>query len=210
MSLSQSSGLNPLQQAHAGLVHSRRVRVLAGHIAPWLPPGARVLDVGCGDGALAEAIVQMRPDVQISGVDVLVRPTARIAVAAFDGAKIPHADGSFNTALLVDVLHHTETPEVLLREVRRVARRVVVKDHTLTGWLAGPTLRVMDWVGNATHGVALPYNYRTEAHWRETFASLSLRIEEWRSDLRLYPWPADWLFGRQLHFLTRLTPEAPQ
>ena len=43
----------------------------------------------------------------------------------------------------------------------------------------------------------------------ERFASLGLRVEEWRSDLRLYPWFADWLFGRQLHLLARLTPEGP-
>lgn len=200
--------MKPLQQVHASLVHSHRVRMLAGHIAPLLATGARVLDIGCGDGALDEAIKQLRPDLHISGLDVLVRTAARIPVTAFDGKTIPHGDTSFDVTLLVDVLHHTEAPEALLREAKRVARAaVVVKDHTLTGWLAGPTLRVMDWVGNAAHGVALPYNYRTEAQWRETFATLGLRTEEWRRDLRLYPWLADWLFGRQLHFLARLTSE---
>lgn len=199
--------MKSLQQVHAGLIHPSRVRVLAGHIAPWLPRGGRVVDVGCGDGALAEAITHLRPDLQITGLDVLVRPAARIPVTAFDGRTIPQGDACFDTALLVDVLHHTETPEALLREARRVARAVVVKDHTLTGWLAAPTLRVMDWVGNAAHGVALPYNYRTEAQWRAMFAALGLRTEAWLSELRLYPWPADCLFGRGLHFLTRLTPE---
>lgn len=201
--------MKPLQQLHTGLVHPRRVRVLAALIAPWLPQGGKVLDVGCGDGALAAAIAEMRPDLRLSGIDVLVRPAARIRVTQFDGQTIPHGDASFDAALLVDVLHHTESPEVLLREAGRVARTLVVKDHTLTGCLAGPTLRVMDWVGNAAHGVALPYNYQTQAQWRERFASLGLRVEEWRSDLRLYPWFADWLFGRQLHLLARLTPERP-
>ncbi|MBI5800390.1 MAG: class I SAM-dependent methyltransferase [Verrucomicrobia bacterium] len=199
--------MKPLQQLHTGLVHPRRVRVLAGLIAAWLPQGGKVLDVGCGDGALAAAIAELRPDVQISGLDVLVRPSARIPVVAFDGRTIPHGDGCFDVALLVDVLHHTEAPEALLREARRVARMVVVKDHTLDGWMAGPTLRLMDWVGNASHGVALPYNYRTEAQWREMFAALDLRIEELRGDLGLYPWLADLVFGRRLHLLARLTPE---
>ena len=181
--------------------------MLAGHVAPWLRTSSRVLDVGCGDGALAQVIGQLRPDLQIAGLDVLVRPTARIPVTAFDGKTIPHGDASFDVVLLVDVLHHTDQPELLLREARRVARMIVVKDHTLNGWLAGPTLRMMDWVGNARHGVALPYNYWSEAQWRESFAALGLRIEEWESDLRLYPCWADWWFGRRLHFMARLTPE---
>ena len=199
--------MKPLQQAHAGLVHARRVRVLAGLIASQLPQGGRVVDVGCGDGALAEAIGRLRPDLRLSGLDVLVRPSARIAVTPFNGRNIPHADTSFDVALLVDVLHHAGDPEVLLREAQRVARMIVVKDHTLQGWLAGPTLRAMDWVGNAAHGVALPYNYWTEARWRATFAALGLRAETWQSDLHLYPWFADWWFGRRLHFLTQLRPE---
>jgi SAM-dependent methyltransferase len=199
--------MKALQHVHTGLVHSRRVRVLAAHIAPWLPQSGRVVDIGCGDGALATAIMRLRPDVQITGLDVLVRPTPQITVTQFDGCKIPHGNGAFDTALLVDVVHHTDSPSELLREARRVARTLIVKDHVLTGWLGGPTLRAMDWVGNAGHGVALPYNYQTEARWREMFGTLALRVEEWRTDLRLYPWFADWCFGRQLHMLARLSAE---
>ena len=62
--------------------------------------------------------------------------------------------------MFVDVLHHTEDPMALLGEAVRVARKtIVVKDHTLNGFLAGPTLHFLDRVGNARHDVALPYNY---------------------------------------------------
>ena len=46
--------------------------------------------------------------------------------------------------MFVDVLLHTLDPMILLREAIRVARQtVVIKDHTLDGLLAGPTLRAM-------------------------------------------------------------------
>ena len=61
-------------------------------------------------------------------------------------------------------------PRQLLREAVRVARRgLLIKDHTLTGFLAGPTLRLMDRVGNQRHGVALPYNYWTQQQWLRNF-----------------------------------------
>ena len=147
-----------LDRLHEGAVYPRRVRVLGERIADLLPREAGVLDVGCGDGSVARALLARRPDVRVEGIDVLVRPDAAIPVMHFDGRTIPHEDGSFDAAVVVDVLHHADDPDALLRETVRVARRcVVVKDHLTDGFLAEPTLRFMDSVGNRRHGVALPY-----------------------------------------------------
>ena len=64
-----------LEKIHGGPVHGRRVRVLSRHLAALIPPRARLLDVGCGDGLLTSLIAQKRPDVSVRGVDVLVRTT---------------------------------------------------------------------------------------------------------------------------------------
>ena len=47
-----------------GILH-RRVTALASAIAPLLPKSARVLDVGCGDGLLDQALLDLRPDLRI-------------------------------------------------------------------------------------------------------------------------------------------------
>jgi SAM-dependent methyltransferase len=193
-----------IARLHGG-VYDRRIRKLRDHLAPLVPRGARVLDVGGGDGLLGHSIARERPDVEWRGLDVLLRGRTHIPMDLFDGRTIPHGDASFDAVVLVDVVHHAEDPLALLREAVRVTRSaLIIKDHTRDGFLAGPTLRFMDWIGNARHGVALPYNYWPRRRWLEVFEALGLEVETWTADLRLYPNPAGAVFGRSLHFLARL------
>lgn len=194
-----------INHVHGKYVHSRRVRVLNEYLSALIPEGARVLDVGCGDGMLASLLSGSRPDLEISGVDVLVRDNTRIPVREFDGKDLPLADNSVDVVMFVDVLHHTDDPAILLREAARVATTAIaIKDHTRNGLFAGATLRMMDWIGNSRHGVNLPYNYWAEQKWLDTFHALGVSIAHWNKELRLYPRPASWLFDRSLHFLTLL------
>src|SRR2546428_13958676 len=75
---------------HGRLICPRRVRRLGDLLAGVLPPGARVLDVGCGDGRLAKRVLERRPDLTLAGIDVLVRARTHVPVARFDGRTIPH------------------------------------------------------------------------------------------------------------------------
>lgn len=196
-----------VSRLHETLVFDRRTRVLAEHLAGLLPRGAKVLDVGCGDGLIDRLIGDDRPDLAIEGIDRFVRPHTHIPATAFDGTQIPFADDSFDVVMFVDVLHHTLHPEILLREARRVARgAVILKDHARDGLLAGVTLRFMDWIGNGPHGIPLPYNYWPERRWREAFQGIGFKPTAWMTRLRIYPAPASWLFDRSLHFIARLDP----
>jgi SAM-dependent methyltransferase len=202
--------MNVVERVHAGYVHPRRLRVLAGHFARLLPQGARVLNVGAGDGRLAQMVSAERPDVVIRGLDVLVRGGAQVPIDAFDGRTLPLGDGSVDAVLFIDVLHHADDPLELVREAARVSRGVIIiKDRALDGFLAGPTLRFMDRIGNARHRVALPFNYWPREKWLAVLDRLGLSIVEWRSALGLYPRPAAWLFERSLHFIAAVRVTAP-
>jgi SAM-dependent methyltransferase len=194
-----------LDRVHERFVSGRRVETLGRLLAEHVPRGASVLEVGAGSGELLAWIARGRPDLAVRGLDVLVRAGAAVPIDAFDGATLPFPDASFDLVLLVDVLHHTEDPRRSLAEARRVTRRhVLIKDHLLEGFLAGPTLRFMDRVGNERFGVALPYNYWTRERWLRAFDELGLALETFRPGLKLYPGPAGLAFNRSLHFIARL------
>lgn len=193
-----------LDALHTRLVFGRRTRKLAQLLGQMIPEGSRVLDVGCGDGQIS-AQISRRRQVSVSGVDILLRPQRHIAVTKFDGTTLPFGDSNFDVVMLVDVLHHTTNPLVILAEATRVSKKfVLVKDHFRKGTLAGPTLRIMDWFGNFTKGVVLPYNYHSEPEWNQLYREAGLSPVRSLRTLDLYPQPFDLLFGRSLHFVSLL------
>jgi SAM-dependent methyltransferase len=195
---------------HEKLVFGRRVGILSDWFARLVPKGARVLDVGCGDGLISAVLQSKRPDLSVRGIDVLARVHTHIPVELFDGSRIPFDDQSFDVVLFSDVLHHTDDPTILLGEARRVAKHhVLIKDHNRNGIAAGTRLRFMDWVGNARFGVALPYNYWSRNQWQSAWSQVGLQPQELITRVGLYSVPASWVFDAQLQFIALLTKIEP-
>jgi len=203
-----SIGLSLIKGAHWRAVSGRRVQVLARLLASRIPPNAEVLDIGCGDGAIANTIKSHNPGLSIKGIEFAPRPTCLIECLPFDGAAIPHPSASFDVCMFVDVLHHAPDAQGiarLLSEACRVSRRfVLIKDHLSENRFDFRTLQVMDWVGNRPHGVVLPYNYQSRAQWDRYFSSADLAVREWHDQIALYPFPFSALFGRRLHYIALL------
>jgi SAM-dependent methyltransferase len=198
-----------LNNAHDVAVFQRRVRVLAEHLAAQMDTPGTVLDVGCGDGSIASAVMALKPGLSFQGIDVMLRPQSAIPSTVYDGDHIPFADQSFDWVTIVDVLHHTDDPARVLAECSRVARRgVVIKDHLREGFGARETLRLMDWVGNRGHDVRLPYNYLSKAEWDAIFGKIGVAPATWSEDLGLYPPPFSLAFDRNLHFVATVKPSA--
>lgn len=100
-----------------------RKRVLSGFVKRYLPFGSRALDVGCGDGWLAEAL----PCREWHGVepDPVLRERAltkgmRVVPSMAD--ELPFPDGRFDAVCLFDVLEHLPGDGEAVQEARRVMK----------------------------------------------------------------------------------------
>ncbi len=95
---------------------------------------ARVLDVGCGDGALLCELRGRGFGGRLVGLEIaqaaVVRARARTqidAVELYDGAHLPAGTGEYELGILSHVLEHVPDPPALLAEVARVCGAVVVE-----------------------------------------------------------------------------------
>lgn len=194
-----------LNLIHQRAIFPRRIKILSQLICEEMPQHATVLDVGCGSGELAQSIMHKRPDLEISGLEVRVRPQTFIPVVTYDGQHLPFEDQSFDVVMFIDVLHHTNCALNLLAEARRVARQlIIIKDHLCEGAWDQRILRWMDRVGNDRFDVPSPGNYWSREQWLRCFQELTLKPQLFKDSLKLYPFPLDFIFGGKLHLFTAL------
>lgn len=195
-----------VKSLHSHLVFPKRVTVLAKLVGNLIPDNYTVLDVGCGDGLIDRHIMENRPDLKITGTDVLKREETHIPVTVFDGKKLPFPDKSFDCVIFIDTLHHTDDPTSIMAEAKRVAKRnIIIKDHYAENRFSFTVLKFMDWVGNKFHGVVLPYNYLSSTLWGEVYNGLGLRKEKEINRMDLYPFPFNFVFEKGLQFIVKLS-----
>lgn len=97
---------------------------------------AKVLEVGAGEGSILMHLDRHGFAPELHALEISPSGLERIEDRAlpslksaelFDGYAIPHDDGAFDLVILSHVLEHVEYPRLLLREIRRVARHLVIE-----------------------------------------------------------------------------------
>jgi len=120
-------GTAPLR-ARPWYMNGLKLRYLLDDL-PQANAGGRVLDVGCGGGAVAKAVKAARPGAQVFGCDI--SESALAAAGAEPGGvefrlataeHLPFGDGELDAVWIFDVLEHVDSPEKVLSEVARVLR----------------------------------------------------------------------------------------
>ena len=159
------------------------------YIARWVTPGARVLDLGCGNGALLKQLWQTRQapgyGVEIDDAKVLecIRNDVNVLQMDLEDGLSAFQDGSFDFVILSETLQAIHRQEPLLRDMLRVGREAIVSFPNFGYWRARIQITV---AGHMPVSRELPYQWYdtpnvhhcTLVDFEALCAKLGLRILE--------------------------------
>jgi methionine biosynthesis protein MetW len=109
-------------------------------IAGLVPEGSRVLDLGCGDGALLDYLQKNRQctgygvEIDDHNIQACIQRGVNVIQLNLDEGLAMFADQSFDVVLQIDTLQHLRNAEVMLRETVRVGRTGILAFPNFAHW----------------------------------------------------------------------------
>jgi methionine biosynthesis protein MetW len=148
--------------------------VIAGNVAP----GSRVLDIGCGDGALMAALRDQRGvdarglELDPDGVAAAVARGLSVVQGDADTDLAGYPDDAFDYAILRQTLQTTRAPDVVLDHLLRIGARAFVSFPNFAQWRVRASLL---WGGR------MPVTRQLPQTWYETPNIHHVTIDDFRA-----------------------------
>lgn len=116
------------------------IRVDLLHVAGLVAPGSRVLDIGCGDGALLEYLIRERGadargiELSQAGVNACVSRGLSVIQGDADSDLKEYPTKAFDYVILSQTLQATYRPREVVREMLRIGKRAIVSFPNFGYW----------------------------------------------------------------------------
>jgi methionine biosynthesis protein MetW len=150
-------------------------------LADMVPHGSRVLDLGCGDGALLSHLQQQRGctgygvEIDDANVAACVKRGVNVIQLNLDQGLRMFDDQSFDVVLQIDTLQHLRNAQTMLLETLRVGRMGIITFPNFAHWFN----RWSVLTGRMPVTRKLPYQWYDTPNIRVgTFADFEALVDE--------------------------------
>jgi ubiquinone/menaquinone biosynthesis C-methylase UbiE len=180
-------------------VGKKRAEDIFKKIEKYLGKNDKILELGAGTCHIVEFLRNRNFDV--TPLDVInISFIDGINPIIYDGKTIPFKDNYFDISLLITVLHHCQDPEDVLKEAKRVSKKVIVIEDVYDNTFEKYVTFVWDSLINLEF-FGHPHSNKSHKEWRETFKKLDLKLDGYDRS----PLVGGYLNGT--YFLTKTKPQ---
>lgn len=153
----------------------KRAKIVVGRVLPYIKHSKRIIDIGCGTGHVADLLIKTGKEVV--PVDISNKSLVNtIKPIMYDGKHLPFPDKSFDTSLLLMVLHHTPDPAVVFSDAARVGNDLVVIETVYKKLFDKIVTVLFDSLGNLQPRFFWN-SYRRDEDWKTFFKSKGYSVE---------------------------------
>lgn len=162
-------------------VYRWAAKVMCRDCSPYIKPGLKMLDLGCGSGIVSKEFAE-HFKAQLTGVDIIDNRIFPINFKLINGRNLPFSGDEFDVILISYVLHHADDPVRLLGEAKRVLRpggKIIIFEDLYQGFIA----KILCHLHGSTYGVLFEhhsgkeqYNFKDLKQWKTVFKTLELRV----------------------------------
>lgn len=168
----------------------KRSEEFASRIAEIVKENSSVLDFGCGNMFTSIELLKIVPSLKITGLDVIkdqnldenALKDSRLQFKLLETKAIPFPDNTFDAAVALATMHHTEDPEYYLSELKRVIKpggSIILIEEMYVNFVDRIWISSQDWILNKMKkGVPVPLHFRSNKHYLNEFKKQNLIIKK--------------------------------
>jgi len=157
-------------------IYQRAAEKMCFDCRDFIKKGYRILDLGSGAGIVGEAFKNFF-QAEVIGVDIKNINIASIPFKLYDGQHLPFSEKSFDTVLINYVLHHSESPENLLIEAKRVSKdKIIVYEDLFEGFFSELFCKLHGFSFDNFFGNSCKTSFKSEKEWEGVFRETGLNV----------------------------------